>query len=67
MERARHQLANFRMSYNRAKAVERELLRMGVEPSVLTVSAVSDQEPLFVEVMPAGEAGNRRVEIFIEN
>jgi len=63
----RHQLANFRVSYDRANAVARELRRLGVAATAIRVSAVSDTQPAFLEVMPAGEAGNRRVEIVIEN
>jgi outer membrane protein OmpA-like peptidoglycan-associated protein len=63
----RHQLANFRVSYNRANVVARELRRLGVAATAIRVSAVSDTQPAFLEVMPAGEAGNRRVEIVIEN
>jgi len=61
---SRHHLANFRVSNNRANAVAQELIRLGVDPNAVTVSAVADQQPAFVEVMPAGEAGNRRAEIF---
>jgi flagellar motor protein MotB len=63
----RHQLANFRVSYDRANAVARELRRLGVAATAIRVSAVSDTQPAFLEVMPAGEAGNRRVEIVLEN
>ncbi len=64
VERSRHQIANFRVSNNRAVAVAKELLRLGVKSEKLLVSAVSDQRPAFLEVMPAGEAANRRAEIY---
>ncbi|MBK18371.1 MAG: hypothetical protein CMM52_05990 [Rhodospirillaceae bacterium] len=63
----RHQLANFRVSYDRANAVARELRRLGVAATAIRVSALSDSQPVFLEVMPAGEAGNRRAEIVLEN
>lgn len=63
----RHQLANFRVSLDRANAVARELIRRGVNPDAITVDAVSDTQPAFIEVMPAGEAANRRVTILIVN
>jgi flagellar motor protein MotB len=63
----RHQLANFRVSFDRAHVVARELRRLGVAATAIRVSAVSDTQPAFLEVMPAGEAGNRRVEIVLEN
>ncbi|MEE8445832.1 MAG: OmpA family protein [Alphaproteobacteria bacterium] len=62
-----HQLANFRVSLDRANAVARELIRRGVNPDAISVDAVSDTQPAFIEVMPAGEAANRRVTILIVN
>jgi hypothetical protein len=67
LDRARHELANFRVSHDRARAVAQELIRLGVDPSRIVVSAVSDHQPAFIEVMPAGEAGNRRAEIIFAN
>jgi outer membrane protein OmpA-like peptidoglycan-associated protein len=67
LDQASHQLANFSISYERARAVAAVLERLGVPPEVIVVTAMSDQEPSFFEVMPAGEAGNRRAEIFFEN
>ncbi len=61
-----HLRINFRISANRAGAVASELMRLGVDPSALTIDAVGDAQPQFLEAMPAGEAGNRRVEIFVE-
>jgi outer membrane protein OmpA-like peptidoglycan-associated protein len=61
-----HLRINFRISANRAGAVASELMRLGVDPSALTIDAVGDAQPQFLESMPAGEAGNRRVEIFVE-
>lgn len=63
----RHQMANFKVSYDRAQAVARELTRRGISASAITVKAASDSQPVFLEVMPAGETGNRRVEIIITN
>jgi len=63
----RHEMANFAISLDRANAVAREILRLGVDPSAVRVSAVSDSQPAYYEVMPAGEAGNRRTDILIEN
>lgn len=57
------QIVNFRLSTQRAEAVARELARLGVPRSNMTVAAVSDSEPVYRESMPSGEAGNRRVEI----
>ncbi len=63
----RHQLANFRISYDRAEAVAKELVRLGIARNSIEISAMSDAEPVFYEVMPAGEARNRRVEIVLAN
>lgn len=61
-----HLLANFNVSMKRANAVANELIRAGVEPSRVVVEAKGDAVPVYYESMPAGEAGNRRAEIFIE-
>jgi outer membrane protein OmpA-like peptidoglycan-associated protein len=63
----RHYMANFRVSVDRANAVARELVRQGVPAGSIQVSAVSDTQPAFFEVMPAGEAGNRRAVIVLQN
>lgn len=62
-----HQIANFDMSMARAEAVADELLALGVAPDAVQAEAVGDAEPVYHEFMPSGEAGNRRVEIFLEN
>ena len=64
MDPVRHMLVNFEMSVKRANAVAAELARRGVDRDVISVEARGASEPLFLEVMPAGEAGNRRAEIF---
>ncbi len=60
----RHRQANFRVSLQRAEGVARELTRLGGRNVLL--AAVSDAQPLFFEVMPTGEAGNRRAEIYLD-
>ncbi len=62
----KHVMTNFKVSVDRAKAVADEFLRLGVPPAALIVDAVGDAQPRFLEAMPAGEAGNRRVEIILE-
>jgi outer membrane protein OmpA-like peptidoglycan-associated protein len=62
-----HQIANFDMSSARAEAVAEELMTLGVPADVLSTEALGDAEPVYHEFMPSGEAGNRRVEIFLEN
>lgn len=62
----KHLLANFRVSLDRATAVANALIRNGVDPARVFVEAKSDAVPVYYESMPAGEAGNRRAEIFIE-
>ncbi|MCZ6744907.1 MAG: OmpA family protein [Alphaproteobacteria bacterium] len=61
-----HQIVNFRISVDRAHAVARELVRLGVPPGKLNIGAKSDQERVFYEFMPAGETENQRAEIYIE-
>jgi outer membrane protein OmpA-like peptidoglycan-associated protein len=62
----RHRLANAKVSAERAEAVARELVRMGVPAQAIYAGAVSDANPKYFEFMPTGEAGNRRAEIFID-
>ncbi|MEO3429859.1 OmpA family protein [Pelagibius sp. CAU 1746] len=62
-----HQIANFDMSLARAESVAEELLALGVPPDAVSAEALGDAEPVYHEFMPSGEAGNRRVEIFLEN
>ncbi len=65
MNPVRHNMVNFGLSIDRANTVARELLRLGLTTSEFSIGAMSDTRPLFFEVMPSGEAGNRRVEIFL--
>ena len=67
MDPVQHHLVNFNVSLNRANAVANELIRQGVPPESVFVAAMSDSQPLFYEVMPAGDAGNQRVEIHFVN
>ena len=62
-----HKMINFRVSAARADVVARELQRLGTDRSQLQVDAVSDSAPEFLEVMPTGEAGNRRAEIYLDS
>ena len=58
------QLTNIRISLQRAESVAGELAKLGVPREVMTVTGVSDNEPLYAETTQAGIAGNRRAEIF---
>lgn len=62
----RHKLVNFRISLNRANAVAAALITRGLPADRLFVGAVSDNEPVYYEVMPAGESGNQRAEIYLD-
>jgi outer membrane protein OmpA-like peptidoglycan-associated protein len=66
MDPIRHQMVNHEISVERATAVARELERLGVPRARIAVIAVADSRPLYAEVMPAGEAGNRRTEIYLD-
>ncbi len=61
-----HQAINNNLSLKRASAVGGALLQMGVPGADVAISAVGGQAPIFYEFMPTGEAGNRRVEIFLD-
>ena len=66
MDPIKHKMVNFNVSVSRADAVARHLLQRGVAKDRIAVGAVSDADPQFYEVMPTGEAGNRRAEVYID-
>ena len=66
MNPVRHNMINFGLSLDRANTVAQELMRIGLTTSDISIRAMSDARPLFFEIMPSGEAGNRRVEIFLD-
>ena len=61
----KHRLVNYKMSVERAKMVAKELIRRGANRRTVATAALSDTQPLYQEIMPNGEAGNRRAEIFL--
>lgn len=66
MDPVKHKLVNLNVSVQRANAVVAEILRRGVPRSKIEAVARGASMPMYLEIMPAGEAGNRRVEIFVE-
>lgn len=50
---------------NRVRAVALALLDYGVPPERIELVARGRADPVFLETAPAGEAGNRRVEIYL--
>ncbi len=66
LDPATHNMVNYRVSAARADSVARELIGRGVRADEISVDARADREPIYYEFMPAGEAGNRRTEIYFE-
>jgi outer membrane protein OmpA-like peptidoglycan-associated protein len=66
-DQIRHDLTNFEMSLKRANAVAAALVALGVARDRVWAEARSDKQPIYHEFMSTGQAGNRRVEIFLEN
>lgn len=64
LSKARHEVANFQVSFSRANAVAQALIQSGVPSNLVTVEAVADDQPIYSEAMLNGEAGNRRAEVF---
>jgi outer membrane protein OmpA-like peptidoglycan-associated protein len=60
-----HEAINQKMSIARATSVARALIGFGAPQGTISVSAVGAQQPVYYENMPTGEAGNRRVEVFL--
>jgi flagellar motor protein MotB len=61
----RQQEVNRRVSLARATSVARALVGMGVQPFLVQVAAAGDNQTLYSESTPAGEAGNRRAEVYL--
>lgn len=67
LDAQRHAEVNLRISRQRAEAVAAELRQAGVPSDALLVEAVGDRGRVYHEFMTTGEAGNRRVEIYLQN
>jgi outer membrane protein OmpA-like peptidoglycan-associated protein len=65
MEALEQQQVNHEMSMQRATAVARALVEYGVQPILVQVAAAGDDQTLYAESTPAGEAGNRRAEVYL--
>ncbi|MFZ5789086.1 MAG: OmpA family protein [Pseudomonadota bacterium] len=61
-----NELANDKISFARAEAVARALIAYGVKPAAIQTTGVGARQPIYYEVAPTGEAGNRRAEIYLE-
>jgi len=65
MEALDQQQVNHDVSMERATAVARALVEYGVQPILVQVAAAGDDQTLYAESTPAGEAGNRRAEVYL--
>ena len=54
------------LSIDRARAVAAGLRDQGLGPAFMELAAAADTAPVYDASAPTGEAGNRRVEIFLE-
>jgi outer membrane protein OmpA-like peptidoglycan-associated protein len=61
----RRNAINFEVSLRRAKSVAAALVGLGVPASQLRVDGAGDRRQIYSEFTPAGEAANRRVEVFL--
>lgn len=66
MDPIKHKMANYKISVDRAQSVAQELIRLGVDRKAVAIDAVADSVPVYYEIMPSGEAGNRRAEIYLD-
>jgi outer membrane protein OmpA-like peptidoglycan-associated protein len=57
---------NREVSLSRAGAVANELVRQGVPREAIAIGAAAADQPRYEELFPAGEAGNRRAEVYFE-
>jgi outer membrane protein OmpA-like peptidoglycan-associated protein len=65
MDLQRHQQANQKISEARAEAVARQLAKYGVPREFIQTIAAGDTQPVYAEMMPTGEAANRRAEVYL--
>ena len=61
----RQQLANFKISLDRANSVAAQIQREGIPSNRLQVTAEGDRQPIYAETSATGAAGNRRTEIYM--
>ena len=66
MDMGDHNAFNQEISDQRAQNAATMLTSLGVPNDAIYAGGVADGQPSFFEVMPSGDAGNRRAEIFIE-
>jgi len=66
MDMSRHQNKNLDISMTRANAAAAALRAAGVPAERIVVEAKGDSEPVYRETMPSGEAGNRRVDVYLQ-
>ncbi|MBI11104.1 MAG: hypothetical protein CMM55_16430 [Rhodospirillaceae bacterium] len=64
---SRRHMINYQISLNRAHAVAAVLLSLGVAEGKLEVTGKGDTTPIYAEYSTAGEAANRRVELYFVN
>ena len=60
-----NQIDKLELSLNRAQNVASAMIDLGARRKALELTALSDTDPDYDETTSAGEAGNRRVEIFL--
>lgn len=66
MDFVRQQAVNLEVSLRRANMVAQALSAYGVPRRSISTAAAGASDPVYVETMPAGEAGNRRTEIYLD-
>jgi outer membrane protein OmpA-like peptidoglycan-associated protein len=66
MELPVHDRVNFQVSEQRAQAIAKVMIQAGLPADRVYVEALADTAPAFYEIMPSGEAGNRRAEILFQ-
>ena len=61
-----HKIANHETSVARARAVAKELIKLGIPRQSVFVEALSDAQPDYSEATTLGEAANRRANVYID-
>lgn len=66
LDPVKREVANLSVSAARTGSVVTALRRMGVTADAIQSEAIADRDATYDEASPAGEAANRRVEIYLE-
>lgn len=66
MTMPRHETVNLKISTQRADRVASALMSYGVPKDMVYIAAAADAQPIYMEIMPSGQIGNQRAEVYLD-